>query len=357
MKKLLIYIIILVIVLVLSLNLFLFYNNSSLSDTLNNSNNIRNTITELDEFKTTITEMSDSQESFILTGNLKYKDDYESSLNNAYDNANTLLDNDIISSEDKNTIIDLIKDYDSINESIFNSSISYPASNELETLITNSNNAKLKILHSVSNIIANHRNSLEKSSDNISKSIGNQKTFISWLSSIFTALITIPPLIAKKFIKGSKDISNSINSIVKSDSSTTISTDINDSSPLLDSINVLETFFNFKNNVEGIKEVRSQLIQNATLINYIRISSLNNSTINDKCQDCSNTLNSILDSLVEFEKLYSTNLSTIPLDIVSYITKLKCSLNQLSIELSQLNEYNNYLLKLNNLLLNKENNT
>ena len=85
MKKLLIYIIILAITLIVTLNLFVFYNNSSLSNTLNNSDNIRNTITELDNFKTTITEMSDSQESFIVTGNSKYKDDYETNLNNAYD--------------------------------------------------------------------------------------------------------------------------------------------------------------------------------------------------------------------------------------------------------------------------------
>ena len=356
MKKLLIYIIILALVLVICLNLFLFYNNSSLSNVLNNSANTRNTIIELDKFKTNITEMSDAKESFILTGNSKYKENYETALNSAYNNADSLVDSNIISTEDKNTIVDLINDYDSINQSIFNSNITYPVSADMETLITNSSNAKLKVLHSVSNLIANHRDSLEKSSNSISKYIGSQKTFVSWISSIFTALMAIPPLLAKKFLKNSKDITNGINSIVQSDSTTTTSTDTSDSSPLLDSINALETFFNFQNNVEGIKEVRSQLIQNATLINYIRISSLNNSTINDKCQDCSNTLKSILDNLVEFEKLYSTNLSSNQLDIASYITKLKCSLNQLSSELSQLNEYNNYLLKLNNLLLNKETN-
>lgn len=228
MKKLLIYVIILALTLVICLNLFLFCNNSSLSNILNNSTNTRNTIIELDKFKTNITEMSDAKESFVLTGNSKYKENYETALDSTYNNADLLVDSNIISIEDKNTIVDLI--------------------------------------------------------------------------------------------------------------------------------NALETFFNFQNNVEGIKEVRSQLIQNATLINYIRISSLNNSTINNKCQDCSNTLKSILDNLVEFEKLYSTNLSSIQLDIASYITKLKCSLNQLSSELSQLNEYNNYLLKLNNLLLNKETN-
>ena len=95
----------------------------------------------------------------------------------------------------------------------------------------------------------------------LSKYIGNQKTFVSWISSIFTALMAIPPLLAKKFLKNSKDITNCINSIVQSDSTTTTSTDTSDSSPLLDSINALETFFNFQNNVEGIKEVRSQLIQ------------------------------------------------------------------------------------------------
>ena len=353
MKKLLIYIIILVIVLVLSLNLFLFYNNSSLSDTLNNSNNIRNTIIELDEFKTTITEMSDSQESFILTGNSKYKDDYESSLNNAYDNANTLLDNDIISSEDKNTIIDLIKDYDSINESIFNSSISYPASNELETLITNSNNAKLKILHSVSNIIANHRNSLEKSSDSISKSIGNQKTFVSWLSSIFTALITIPPLIAKKFIKNSNNISSTINSLMPNNSINTSSTsgDLQNDS-LSDSISFLETFFNFQNNVEGIKEVRAQLIENATLINYLNVVEFNNLEMSKNYNECKSQLSLIINNLIDIQKKCSNNSY---IDICNDIEKVKSALNNLSITINNLFNYNEYMINISKLLLSKTN--
>ena len=330
MKKLLIYIIILALVLVVCLNLFLFYNNSSLSNVLNNSANTRNTIIELDKFKTNITEMSDAKESFILTGNSKYKENYETALNSAYNNADSLVDSNIISTEDKNTIVDLINDYDSINQSIFNSNITYPVSADMETLITNSSNAKLKVLHSVSNLIANHRDSLEKSSNSISKYIGSQKTFVSWISSIFTALMALPPLLIKKFAKNSKNINSSINSLIQTNPSENNSNDTADSSPLLDSISTLETFFNFQNNIEGLKEVRSQLIQNATLINYINISSLNSSTINEKCQNCSNTLNSIIDGLVEFEKLYSTNLSSIPLDIASYITSLKFSLNQLS---------------------------
>ena len=348
MKKLLIYIIILAITLIVTLNLFVFYNNSSLSNTLNNSDNIRNTITELDNFKTTITEMNDSQESFIVTGNSKYKDDYETNLNNAYDYSDTLLNNGIISTEDKNTLVDLIKDYDSINQTIFDSSITYPASKDFETLVTNSNNAKLKILHSVSNLIAAHRDSLEKSSNNISQSIGNQKTFISWISSIFTALMAIPPLLAKKFINNSKNISDSFTSLTSTNTTNSNSND--ESSTLSDSISTLETFFNFQNNAEEIKEVRNQLIQNATLINYLNVVDFNNLEMSKNYNDCKNELSSIINEFINIEKKCLENSS---IDICNEIESIKLALDQLSNSINNLYNYNEYMINISKILLKK----
>lgn len=348
MKKLFIYFIILTLVLVISLNLFLFYNSSSLSSTLSDSNNIRSTITELDKFKTTITEMSDAQEAFILTGNSKYKATYETSLNSAYDNANSLADNNIISTEDKDTITDLIKDYDCINESIFNSDISYPVSSDFETLVNNSSNAKLKILHSVSNLIAAHRESLEESSNSISHTIGNQKTFVSWISSIFTALIAIPPLLIKKFSKNSNNISTTINSLTSSN--TTTSNNNADSSSLSDSISALETFFNFQNNVDEVKEVRNQLIQNATLINYLNVVDFNNSEMSKNYNHCKNELSSIINEFVNIEKKCSEDSS---IDICNEIKSIKIALDNLSLSINNLYKYNEYMINISKLLLNK----
>lgn len=348
MKKLLIYIIILAITLIITLNLFVFYNNSSLSNTLSDSDNIRNTITELDSFKTTITGMSDSQESFIVTGKSKYKDDYEANLNNAYDYSDTLLNNGIISTEDKNTLVDLIKDYDSINQTIFDSTITYPASKDFETLVTNSNNAKLKILHSVSNLIAAHRDSLEKSSNNISQSIGNQKTFVGWISSIFTALMALPPLLSKKFVKTSKNISNGFSSLTSTN--TTNSSNNDESSSLSNSINTLETFFNFQNNSEEVKEVRNQLIQNATLINYLNVIDFNNSEMAKNYNDCKTALSSIINKFITIEKKCSDDSS---IDICNEIESIRSALNQLSNSINNLYNYNEYMINISKLLLDK----
>ncbi|WP_304681163.1 hypothetical protein [uncultured Clostridium sp.] len=346
MKKLSIYFIILTLILVITLNLFLFYNYSSVSSTLNNSNNIRNTITELDKFKSTITEMSDAGEAFILTGNIKYKSDYEDSLNNAHNNLNSLVDNNIISSQDKDTIVDLIKDYESINESIFNSNISYPISSDVETLVNNSSNAKLKILHSVSSLISTHWESLEESTNNISHTIGNQKTFVSWISSIFTALMAIPPFLVKKFSKNFNKITNSTNSLNASNQSDSSN---KDDSSLSESVNALETFFNFKNNVDEIKEVRDQLIQNATLINFLNVVDFNNAEMSKNYTDCKNKLSLIINEFVNIEKKCSEDSS---LNICDEINSIKNVLDELSLSINNLYNYNEYMINISKLLLN-----
>lgn len=347
MKKLSIYFIILTLILVIALNLFLFYNYSSVSNTLNNSNNIRNTITELDKFKSTITEMSDAGESFILTGNTDYKSKYEDSLNNAYSNLNSLVDNNIISSQDKDTIVDLIKDYEFINESIFNSNISYPISSDIETLVNNSSNAKLKILHSISNLISTHWESLEESTNNISHTIGNQKTFVSWMSSIFTALMAIPPFLVKKFSKNFNKIANSTDSLTASNQSSSTSKD--DSSPLSESVNALETFFNFKNNIDEIKEVRDQLIQNATLINFLNVVDFNNTEMAKNYTDCKNKLILITNKFVDIQKKCSENSS---INVCNEINSIKIVLDELSLSINNLYNYNEYMINISKLLLN-----
>lgn len=86
--------------------------------------------------------------------------------------------------------------------------------------------------------------------------------------------MAIPPLLAKKFINNSKNISNSFTSLTSTNTTNSNSND--ESSTLSDSISTLETFFNFQNNAEEIKEVRNQLIQNATLINYLNVVDFNN---------------------------------------------------------------------------------
>lgn len=329
----------------------MFIKNSSLSNTLNNSSNIRNTITELDNFKTTITDMSNSQETFLMTGNSKYKNDYNNYLNDAYKATDSLLNNNMISNEDKTTLDDLINDYNSINESILNEKLSYPATSELESKIINSNNSKLKILHTVSNIISSHRDSLEDSSNVIAKSIKNQKSTVNWISSIFTALLTLPTIFAKKLLKGSSNISNDINSIISNNSSESSSDAYK--SNTTPSFVTLEKFFNFENNVESLKEVRAQLIENAVLINYIQISSFNSSTLSNKCQLCMDELNTIINDFLSIEKLYSNNLSKDSSNICTRITNLKAALTNLSIQLSQLNDYNNYIIKINEILIHR----
>lgn len=347
-----IYILTISMSLVVALNIFMFIKNSSLSTTLNDSSNIRNTIIELDNFKTTITDMSNSQEIFLMTGNSKYKDDYNNYLNNSYTSTDSLLNNNMISNDDKTTLDGLINDYNSINESMLNETISYPATSEFESKIINSNNAKLKILHTVSNIISSHRDSLEDSSNSISNSLKNQKSTVNWISSIFTALLALPTLFSKKLLKESSNIANNINSIISDNSSKSDSNTDNTNTP--PSIVTLEKFFNFENNVESLKEVREQLIENAVLINYIHISSFNSSTISDKCQLYSNELNSIINEFSSIEKIYSNDLSKESLDMYSRITNLKAALINLSIHLSQLNDYNNYIIKINDILINKE---
>ena len=333
----------------------MFIKNSSLSNAINNSSNIRNTIIELDNFKTTITNMSNSQEIFLMTGNSKYKNDYNNYLAAAYTATDSLLTDNMISNEDKTTLDDLINDYDSINASIFNSTISYPANSEFESQVISSNNAKLKILHTVSNIIYSHRDSLNDSSDSIAESISSQKSIVNWISSIFTALLALPTIFAKKLLKVNSNFSADINSSTSNDSSTSNSN--TDSEGITPSIVTLEKFFNFENNAESLKEVREQLIENAVLLNYIHISSFNSSTLSNKCELCSNQLNSIINEFSSIEKIYLSNLSKESLDIYSRIANLKAALNNLSIQLSQLNDYNSYIIKINEILINENHTT
>ena len=130
-----------------------------------------------------------------------------------------------------------------------------------------------------------------------------------------------------------------------------------DSEGITPSIVTLEKFFNFENNAESLKEVREQLIENAVLLNYIHISSFNSSTLSNKCELCSNQLNSIINEFSSIEKIYLSNLSKESLDIYSRIANLKAALNNLSIQLSQLNDYNNYIIKINEILINENHTT
>lgn len=111
----------------------------------------------------------------------------------------------------------------------------------------------------------------------------------------------------------------------------------------------METFFNFKNNVDEIKEVRDQLIQNATLINFLNVVDFNNAEMSKNYTDCKNKLSLIINEFVNIEKKCSEDSS---LNICDEINSIKNVLDELSLSINNLYNYNEYMINISKLLLN-----
>ena len=158
--------------------------------------------------------------------------------------------------------------------------------------------------------------------------------------------MAIPPFLVKKFSKNFNKITNSTNSLNASNQSDSSN---KDDSSLSESVNALETFFNFKNNVDEIKEVRDQLIQNATLINFLNVVDFNNAEMSKNYTDCKNKLSLIINEFMDIEKKCSEDSS---LNICNEINSIKNVLDELSLSINNLYNYNEYMINISKLLLN-----
>lgn len=201
---------------ILIINIFIIFSHNSLSSKVENLNETKAKITSLDNFKTIIVNLGHSQKFYLLSLDDNYKVKYDNYLSDAYDSLNDLSKSKFINDDYKDTLINMLKEYDNINNKLLVPKIELPLNDEMKLNLSKSNELQINLMHSVANAIATNRDDTSQNQLSIADSITNQKKFIQGLSSIITVIMGGPFLhILKKYKNGEIKIDDIITTLDK----------------------------------------------------------------------------------------------------------------------------------------------
>ena len=215
-RKYIIFFLCIIIVFLVSINVFVIYSHNILSSQVDNLSIVKSKISDLDSFKTIIVNIGHSQKLYLLSQDESYKTQYNSYLSDAYDSLNDLAENNYINQKDKDSITNMLKEYDSINSILLNSKISIPLNSEIQDYLIKSNEIQIEIMHSIADAISENLNNTSESQSSISQSLDNQKNFIHGLSSLITVILGGPMCyILKKYKNGELKLDDIVNALDK----------------------------------------------------------------------------------------------------------------------------------------------
>ena len=126
MKKFIIIVLAIIITFLLGLNIYIISSNNTISNNVDTLQTVKNEITLLESYSGNIVNLAHMQKSFLLTGDDKFKTQYSDSLSKAYEDIDTMLNQETITNSDKVELVNYLDDYNDLNNDIFNNNPSLP---------------------------------------------------------------------------------------------------------------------------------------------------------------------------------------------------------------------------------------
>lgn len=213
MKKFIIIVLAIIITFLLGLNIYIISSNNTISNNVDTLQTVKNEITLLESYSGNIVNLAHMQKSFLLTGDDKFKTQYSDSLSKAYEDIDTMLNQETITNSDKVELVNYLDDYNDLNNDIFNTNPSLPLSQENEDIVIKSDEIQNNMLRKISSLIAAKTDSSSENSSTISDSISSQNSIVKIISSFFTLGISGP---IYYFVKKYKNGEISFNTIIDS---------------------------------------------------------------------------------------------------------------------------------------------
>lgn len=235
MKKFIIIVLAIIITFLLGLNIYIISSNNTISNNVDTLQTVKNEITLLESYSGNIVNLAHMQKSFLLTGDDKFKTQYSDSLSKAYEDIDTMLNQETITNSDKVELVNYLDDYNDLNNDIFNNNPSLPLSQENEDIVIKSDEIQNNMLRKISSLIAAKTDSSSENSSTISDSISSQNSIVKIISSFFTLGISGP---IYYFVKKYKNGEISFNTIIDS---------INKEEEVIDNYSNILTYINVTN--------------------------------------------------------------------------------------------------------------
>lgn len=235
MKKFIIIVLAIIITFLLGLNIYIISSNNTISNNVDTLQTVKNEITLLESYSGNIVNLAHMQKSFLLTGDDKFKTQYSDSLSKAYEDIDTMLNQETITNSDKVELVNYLDDYNDLNNDIFNTNPSLPLSQENEDIVIKSDEIQNNMLRKISSLIAAKTDSSSENSSTISDSISSQNSIVKIISSFFTLGISGP---IYYFVKKYKNGEISFNTIIDS---------INKEEEVIDNYSNILTYINVTN--------------------------------------------------------------------------------------------------------------
>lgn len=235
MKKFIIIVLAIIITFLLGLNIYIISSNNTISNNVDTLQTVKNEITLLESYSGNIVNLAHMQKSFLLTGDDKFKTKYSDSLSKAYEDIDTMLNQETITNSDKVELVNYLDDYNDLNNDIFNTNPSLPLSQENEDIVIKSDEIQNNMLRKISSLIAAKTDSSSENSSTISDSISSQNSIVKIISSFFTLGISGP---IYYFVKKYKNGEISFNTIIDS---------INKEEEVIDNYSNILTYINVTN--------------------------------------------------------------------------------------------------------------
>lgn len=235
MKKFIIIVLAIIITFLLGLNIYIISSNNTISNNVDTLQTVKNEITLLESYSGNIVNLAHMQKSFLLTGDDKFKTQYSDSLSKAYEDIDTMLNQETITNSDKVELVNYLDDYNDLNNDIFNNNPSLPLSQENEDIVIKSDEIQNNMLRKISSLIAAKTDSSSENSSTISDSISSQNSIVKIISSFFTLGISGP---IYYFVKKYKNGEISFNTIIDS---------INKEEEVIDNYSNILTYINLTN--------------------------------------------------------------------------------------------------------------
>lgn len=329
MKKSLFFVIPTILLLVL-LNIFSYFSNSSVSSEVDSNNTLRNNVKQIEELRTNLSTMANMEKNYLMTGNIEYKTKYTNSLNESYNTVNVLTSTSILSKAQSTAILDNLDQYKSLNESLTPLTTPSQANEEFQTTVANMNQIEITISSALSNNVLNSIQTMDTTANGIVNTTNTQVTLSGLLSTILTALLSVPIYFIKKLGSTPSEIVENVFDNIHSGIEEPISSQPNNI-PCLGS---------------EIKEIENKLVERSVLLSFLKTLYSHNDYMQDHWLQASIILNELEENIntltLEVSQLKDSATVISPKEV----EEIKDKINQLQCLFLQLPNYHNFVMEL-----------
>lgn len=258
-------------------NIYIYNSNNNVNNQINECNLNTQSLACMSNIKIDINKVAQAQKLYLLTSKSDYKSEYEFYFKKIYNEVNELYKDGIINKTQYINLKNSLDDYKTLNDNLISNN-SENISLELENVLLSSNDAQIKFLSKLDDIINTTKDTITEQNATIKDNTDLQINVAQVTSTIITSIITLFVYLIKKYSK-SDTLDDVFKCLIGVDNNKEDESDFNNK---------------YKNDINSINETLKQYEQ---IIEIANILSKQNSKLECNLSKCKILINDIKKSI------------------------------------------------------------